>query len=56
MVTKIKLYLGGYLVNLMTNNLIGVVSFGIGCANPLYPGIYSKITFVRPWITGITGV
>jgi len=29
---------------------IGVVSYGIGCANPNFPGVFARITHVKDWI------
>uniref|UniRef100_A0A1B0EXM2 Uncharacterized protein n=1 Tax=Phlebotomus papatasi TaxID=29031 RepID=A0A1B0EXM2_PHLPP len=36
----------------------GIVSHGLGCAPPLYPGIYARIAapLIREWITNITGL
>jgi len=50
---------GGPLVEARTNNnnyaLAGVVSWGIGCANPSYPGVYARVTEVLDWINQNTG-
>ncbi|XP_023288145.1 trypsin-2 [Orussus abietinus] len=45
---------GGPLV--ANNTLYGIVSWGLGCAKPRYPGVYSNVANLRPWIKEITGV
>ncbi|XP_037908323.1 trypsin-4-like [Hermetia illucens] len=39
---------GGPLV--LQNKLIGIVSWGVGCARSEYPGVYSNVAILRQWI------
>jgi trypsin len=36
--------------------LIGVISFGQGCARSGHFGIYAKVSSVRDWIKEVTGI
>lgn len=41
---------GGPLKRISDGVLIGIVSFGNGCAMPDYPGVYTRVASVRNWI------
>ncbi|XP_046404252.1 trypsin alpha-like [Ischnura elegans] len=45
---------GGPLVQ--DGKLVGIVSFGQGCADPRYPGVYARVTALRDWIKQEVGL
>lgn len=54
-------YSGGPLACQTPNNdgsltLYGIVSWGIECARPKFPGVYTNVQAVRQWIRYNTGV
>jgi len=36
--------------------LIGATSWGRGCANPSYPGVWARVPYVNEWVTQQTGI
>lgn len=49
---------GGPLVEFRSTHprLVGIVSWGKGCALPKFPGVYARVTSARKWIKSKTGI
>jgi trypsin len=47
---------GGPLTTKDTSKLVGIVSFGIGCARPDFPGVYTRVSSFRAWIKDNSGI
>jgi trypsin len=41
---------GGPLITTNPRSLVGIVSWGVGCARPQFPGVYARVSSVCNWI------
>jgi hypothetical protein len=41
---------GGPLLDTATRSQIGIVSFGVGCGDPTFPGVYTRVSAYTNWI------
>ena len=47
---------GGPLFTRNPDTLIGITSWGEGCAKPRYPGVYTKIAYLSDWIKSVVNM